>query len=523
MNRKAVTYLRFSSEEQSNHSIERQQVITKSWMEHFNVDLVDSFVDPGYSATNFDRPDFKKLYAFIGKNFRNIDYLVVYDCTRFSRELGDAINIVKKIQLEYGIKIVSASRGAVYDITEPNSFFMMALEFLLGNTENIKRAADINSAIYAAKTIKGRYIGSRAPFGYKKEYRQEGKKRLFKLVVVAEEATIIRWIYNAYLRNCPIYLIYDDARTMGLRGTKHTLIESILRCPVYAGMQYVKPFKDQPGGLFTLIDHELVIDPVTWHQVQEKINKKIKPRTIISEDLPLRGVVACHCGIPLTGAASRGKGGKYFHYYKCSKTSKHNNISAQKAHEQLRAALDYMSLTPQMVKSLVMKSEFLMANRMKDRSHLISKKSGELEEVETSLRSLEQKWIADQVNFETYNRWYGEYTKQFNYLRSQIDDLKKQDNTTHTLLIQTVDSLSDMRHVFDTCNALQKQQLVRTVFDNSLYYENNIYRTPYLIPEFAHNELIMREKNLLIWEKKRGNFAISPSGGGEGIRTPVQT
>ena len=45
-----------------------------------------------------------------------------------------AVNIVKKIQMEYGIKIVSASRGAVYDITEPNSFFMMALEFLLGNT-----------------------------------------------------------------------------------------------------------------------------------------------------------------------------------------------------------------------------------------------------------------------------------------------------------------------------------------------------------------------------------------------------
>lgn len=113
MNKKAVAYLRFSNEEQSNHSIERQQVITNSWMEHFSVELVDSFIDPGYSATNFDRPDFKKLYAFIGKNFRNIDYLVVYDCTRFSRELGDAVNIVKKIQKEYGIKIVSASRGAI--------------------------------------------------------------------------------------------------------------------------------------------------------------------------------------------------------------------------------------------------------------------------------------------------------------------------------------------------------------------------------------------------------------------------
>jgi len=61
------------------------------------------------------------------------------------------------------------------------------------------------------------------------------------------------------------------------------------------------------------------------------------------------------------------------------------------------------------------------------------------------------------------------------------------------------------------------------VFDDSLYYEYKVYRTPYLIPELSHNELIMREKNLLYIKKKRGNLAISPSGGGEGNRTPVQT
>jgi hypothetical protein len=54
------------------------------------------------------------------------------------------------------------------------------------------------------------------------------------------------------------------------------------------------------------------------------------------------------------------------------------------------------------------------------------------------------------------------------------------------------------------------------VFDNSLYFEDQIYRTPYLIPELAHNELKMREKNLL-YIKKRENCMIPSSGGGEGI------
>jgi len=79
MNKKAVKYLRFSSEEQSHFSIERQDMITGSWMQHANIELVDTFIDQGFSATNFDRPDFKKLHSFIEKNYRNIDYLVYSD------------------------------------------------------------------------------------------------------------------------------------------------------------------------------------------------------------------------------------------------------------------------------------------------------------------------------------------------------------------------------------------------------------------------------------------------------------
>jgi hypothetical protein len=184
------------------------------------------------------------------------------------------------------------------------------------------------------------------------------------------------------------------------------------------------------------------------------------------------------------------------------KTSKHNNISAIKAHEQLKQAFNYMSLTLQMVKSITLKSEFLLERRMKDRSRLITQRTSELDQIEPDLRSLEKKWISDQISFDTYNRWNGDYTKQRNSLRAQIDQLKKESNTTHALLLQTIDFLTDMRQVFETCNATQKQELVRTVFDNSLYYENKVYRTPYLIPEFGHNELIMREKNLLIWDKK---------------------
>jgi hypothetical protein len=61
------------------------------------------------------------------------------------------------------------------------------------------------------------------------------------------------------------------------------------------------------------------------------------------------------------------------------------------------------------------------------------------------------------------------------------------------------------------------------VFEHGLYYQDHILRTPYVIPELAHNELILKEKDLLIIEKKRDFREKIPLGGGEGIRTPVQT
>lgn len=85
--------------------------------------------------------------------------------------------------------------------------------------------------------------------------------------------------------------------------------------------------------------------------VQSKFNRPSKTRTIIDDALPLRGILKCHCGNVVTGAPSRGKSGQYFYYYKC-RFSKHNNISAKKAHEQFDKALELMSLSAAKVKTI---------------------------------------------------------------------------------------------------------------------------------------------------------------------------
>ena len=128
------------------------------------------------------------------------------------------------------------------------------------------------------------------------------------------------------------------------------------------------------------------------------------------------------------------------------------------------------------------------------------------ETAETEIYSLEKKWIAEQISFETYNRWHNDLAKQRNLLRSQIGALTSTKNDAHSLLLDIVQSLTNVRAIYEQSNTPLKQELIRTVFDNSLYYENKVYGTPYLIPELSHNELIMREKNLLYIKKRRKSF-----------------
>lgn len=223
---------------------------------------------------------------------------------------------------------------------------------------------------------------------------------------------------------------------------------------------------------------------------------------MINDEMPLRSVLLCHCGKPLTGAPSKGKLGGIYYYYKCQ-TSAHNNISVKKAHSQLLDVLSYMSLTERLIFALRDKSEELLEQRIKDNRELLKQKQNELKEIEAKLVSIEEKWINNQMPFEAYQRWYPDLTKKRMVLRAQKDELSQDQESTWVLLQKELTKLGDLKNLYLSSSTLQKQQLIRVVFDSRLYYKEDSYRTPYMMPIFSHNTLILREKQLLVLEEKR--------------------
>lgn len=79
--------------------------------------------------------------------------------------------------------------------------------------------------------------------------------------------------------------------------------------------------------------------------------------------------------------------------------------------------------------------------------------------------------------------------------------------------------MADLKYVYTQADTTEKQELVRLEFDGNLYYQNNLYRTPTMIEELSHNYLKMKEKGLLIYEKKEELLDEVPLSGKEGIRT----
>lgn len=515
--KKAIRYLRFSQIGQSNGSIERQELYTDQWIKTNDIELIDTFIDRGKSAKTFDRPDFIKLQEFITKHYKNVDYLLVDQLDRFSRNAGEAMSMVKTLQGKYGIQVVSVTEGIIFDYETPGSFFRAGLQLLLAEEDNINRSIKIRGGLYTAKAKEGRFVHNSPPFGYKKE----GERKERKLVVNEKDAKIVRFIYDTYLRDVPIYLIKDMAKKLGFNRTGNDAIQRVLTNAVYAGFLKVEPYKDHPGGLFPGI-HEPIIDIHVWKMVQNKMKRPEKIRSIIDDEIPLRGVLKCHCGNVLTGAPSRGKSGKYFYYYKC-KHSKHNNISAVKAHDQFLNICELMSISPAVVEKIRSGCDKSLKEELQKNKVLSELKKEELIETEKKLLLLEEKWIKSEIAKDTYDRWYANYKYSIENAKESIQRFSTNPSGAFKILQKNLDLLTDISSVYTKANTLEKREFVNLVFDSNLYYEEGIYRTPTMLHVFSCNQLKMKNKGLLIYEKKRDDFSIIPSSGVAENRTRVQT
>lgn len=85
--------MRFSSDNQRETSIEHQRACIEQYCRINNLTIVKEYIDRAQSGTTAQRDAFQELIADAQCN-PSWEYVVVYDLSRFSRDMYDALTYV---------------------------------------------------------------------------------------------------------------------------------------------------------------------------------------------------------------------------------------------------------------------------------------------------------------------------------------------------------------------------------------------------------------------------------------------
>ena len=84
----AALYLRLSKDDDNKNmyseSIESQKMLTEKFAIDSGFDIVDFYIDDGYTGTNFERPDFKRMISDIEAGKVNV--VITKDQSRLGRD-----------------------------------------------------------------------------------------------------------------------------------------------------------------------------------------------------------------------------------------------------------------------------------------------------------------------------------------------------------------------------------------------------------------------------------------------------
>jgi site-specific DNA recombinase len=436
------------------------------------------------------------LETFLKDNAKDIDFLVFIKYDRFSRNLMEALQAIQRIENKYKIHLEAALEPIGCERNHPD-YFKRRAQYLLDAEAEWHRIRDRTKfGIHEARSM-GRHIAM-APFGYVNQ-RDIEKKPIIE--IDPEKSSIIKTIFDQYMNGASLHDIKIQAQKTGFTRKGNGAIMRVLTNPTYAGLVIVPAYRDTPQRMIKGI-HEGIIDEDTWREVQYRLGTLHRPKNLLADDAPLRGVLHCSCGRTLTAAESKGKS-KWYWYYKCN-GHKGSNYSALKLHSQFDEVLAGLSLPSHHIEYLVERSRVEMKEQLQERSDRLKTKRVELGKQLKLKESLDEKFFMEQVSPETYKKWDSTYSHSIYQLKEEISNLEGDNNKAWELFESELPKLNDMKFLFQNATLLQKQLFIRLVFDSQLSYYDGSYRTPKILPIFVLNTLAMKEKSLLIIDEKAG-------------------
>ena len=323
---RAALYIRLSVEFNGcrGDSLETQRQIMEAYVALCpDIEIVDVYTDNGISGQLFDRADFQRMLSDVEAG--RIDCIIVKDLSRLGRSAIDTGYYIEKYFPMHQARFIAVNDQ--YDSLNPDNTSHIAVP--LKNLINEAYAADIAKKIRSqAQTAMhaGQYIGSRPPYGYKKDERD-----CHKLLVNEETAPVVQEIFEWAARGdslitlarhlnekgimTPGYYLASigfsaNERLMGSGKWQTRTILSILENEIYTG-------DTVQGKSMSVRKQQIKVEPDKWicvrnthepiisHELFEKVQRLLaeraaeytarnKDKTPYTENI-LRGKIFCGC------------------------------------------------------------------------------------------------------------------------------------------------------------------------------------------------------------------------------------
>lgn len=321
---KVGIYARLSKDDERNGeslSIENQKLILEKYVLEQGWNLIDEYIDDGYSGTTFDRPGVQRLLedAKCGR----INTIIVKDLSRFGRNYIQVGQYTDYIFPMYNIRFIALNDNVD---TSNNSAGMDMMPIM--NIFNEWHSANTSKKIRAvieANAKAGKYRTTYAPYGYVKgtdekklpvvdEPAASNVKRIFEMRASGISPKHIAMKFND--ENIPIPSDYRTQKfgITAYRFSHHLwtcdVVKQILRNPTYLGhlvqlrttnisyknkKQIKRPDEEK---IIVYNTHEPIISQELWDKVKE-IERSVSQGKAQGNQIvhPLSGLMYCEdCG-----------------------------------------------------------------------------------------------------------------------------------------------------------------------------------------------------------------------------------
>ncbi len=472
MKNAVVIYTRVSSDKQKdNMSLGEQERICRDFVAHQKGDLkVDRvFVEEGESAKTADRTKLKEMLEYCRNNKSTVGHLVVYKIDRFARSVQDhmALQILLK---KLGIVLWSATEPIGETTTGKLMEHVLAS---FAQFDNDVRSERCRNGM-RARAEEGCWV-SHAPIGY-----VNMKDELKRPTLIFDEKMVkqVRKFFDEFLtgrytQTEAIALAEKcGVRTSKGRPMSKNGVIGMLNNVAYAG--FIQSALTDDKRIKAL--HPPIIQLEQLNEVQRILRghkKTIEPLTTrIKRSWPLKRFLYCgQCGQPLTGSASKGRGGGHFGAYHCTKCTKSRDgatvrLPKAQAHEDFGALLD--SLVPSEWALKAFKE--IVIRRWNQEFRDVKAERQKLDEQIKALGDkkdeLFDRWMAGRIKDDkTYDEQNDRITVQKEALEVERADLKSDETDKEHIVDQAVHFIANAREIWQNAAVLDKVRFQKLVYE----------------------------------------------------------